>query len=293
MQQGPRTLQLKTWQKICLIPLALYGALLLVGLFWAGNPAPPTTLFTQGHPLVFAHGGGQGLAAPNSLGAMEASWKLGTDFLEGDLHQTSDGHLVLMHDETVDRTTNGTGAIEDMTLASLRSLSLSGSKGESAPTLEEALTRFSNANFLFEIKKGQEEIPSRLCATLQSHDMLDAVVVASFHHEPLLQFRKACPDVVTSLSRKEATRFILAQKIGLAWLVPLRGSALHVPEKQGNIRVVTLSLMRTANRRGLDVHVWTVNEEDQMERLLDLGVHGLMTDYPGRAQVLIEKRQAR
>lgn len=263
---------------LVLLPVLIFYA---IGLIWSGPRAQETGLEPGERTLVFAHGGGQGLAPPNSLAAMEAAFAAGTDFFEIDIHETSDGHLVLMHDETVDRTSNGSGSIEDMTLKQIKALRLGGDDTIKVPTLTETFERFPKSRFLVELKLGPASMPANLCRTIRHHDMTASVIVASFHGEALQSFRRHCREVATSLSKDEVTRFVIVQKLGLPWLARLEGSAFHVPVSRSGITIITPRFVRAAHARGLDVIAWTINDEAEMRRLAEMGVDGLITDYPG------------
>ena len=278
---------------------ALYGSLALS----TGVPAADHAFFKQGarRPLVIAHRGGAGLWPENTLYAFERAVESGADVIETDVRLTSDGALVLVHDETVERTTDGAGRVGDLTLAALKRLDAGyrwspdggrtfpfRGRGLTIPTLQEAFARTGGVRFNLEPKAESDALVGSLCPALRAHGMAERVVVGSFRHASLEQFRRACPEVATSASPSEASRFLAMYKAGLAGSYSPTMQALQVPEYAGGMRVLTREFVEAAHGRNLQVHAWTVNGVEDMRRLLDLGVDGIMTDYPDRLMGLLK-----
>jgi glycerophosphoryl diester phosphodiesterase len=246
-------------------------------------------------PLFFAHRGGSGLAPENTLPAFERGLALGADALELDIQTTKDGEIVVIHDQTVDRTTNGTGPVSDFSLEELRQLDAgyrftpdggqtypSRGQGITIPTMRDFFERFPNTRINLDLKESTPERERGLWALIQEYQAYDRILVASGEiHQAIIRFRQLTGGrVATSASEAEIRRFFYASKaLAARWLRPAY-DALQVPETHGNIRVVTPGFVKAAHRLGLDVHVWTVDERGAMERLLALGVDGLMTDRP-------------
>lgn len=213
-----------------------------------------------------------------------------------DAHITKDGQIVLMHDEKVDRTTDGTGLIENLTLDQLLKLdaaygfSLDDGKtfpyrgqGIQVPTLEQLLQRFPEMRYIVEIKFTRNPIDKPLCDLIRRHDMQDRVVVASFYDEVMAAFRETCPEVATSASRREVASFVLLGKVFLSGLLSPRFSALQVPcepSESYNIPVMTPRFIREAHAKNLSVEPWTVNDPDLMKLYVSWGVDGIITDRP-------------
>lgn len=246
-------------------------------------------------PLVMAHRGGAGLWPENTLLAFERARDLGVDVIEIDVHSTSDGVLVVMHDATVDRTTDGTGRVHDLTLAEIKKLdagyrwSKDGMKtfpyrgqGIAVPTLEEVFMRFPEMRFNIEPKQESPSLAKPLCLMMRDKKMVNKVVVGSFRQTVLDEFRRECPEVATSASPAEVSDFIRVYKAaGEAAYRPLM-RALQVPEYVGGVHVLSKDFVDAAHLRNLQVHAWTVNETESMSRLIRIGVDGIMTDYPDR-----------
>lgn len=250
--------------------------------------------------LVFAHRGGGGLYPENTLGAFEYSAKMGADVLELDVHATSDGALVVMHDGSVDRTTNGKGRVSAMTLAEVKKLDAGylftndngatypfRGQGITIPTLQEIFDALPQMTFNIEPKQAEPSITAPLCEMIRAHRMTEKVIVGSFRQQAVDEFRQACPEVATSATPAEVTEFLTLSKTGLSESYNPPFQALQVPENLNRLSVVTKDFVENAHRKNLKVHVWTINETTDMERLIKINVDGIMTDYPDRLLKLL------
>ncbi len=282
-------------------PLLLIAiALGLLGL--TSRPAsPPAVLAALGdQPLVIAHRGGKGLWPENTLFAFERALELGVDMLEMDLHLSADGEPVVIHDATLERTTNGEGPVAAHSLAELQTLdagyrwSADGGQsypyrgqGTRVPSFAEVLQRFSRAPKLVELKVADEALAERVCEQLKQRGQTDRVVVGSFHESALRRFREQCPDVATSAGASSVRLLVALNWVGLGKLLSPTYQALQIPEQHGDLHIATPDLIATARARGLHVQLWTINEQPAMHRLLDMGAQALITDYPDRALQLL------
>ena len=247
-------------------------------------------------PLVIAHQGGDGVWPGDTMFAFENAVKIGADVLEMDAHITKDGQIVLMHDERVDRTTNGTGLIEDLTLDQLKQLdgaykwSNDGGntfpyrgRGILVPTLEELFQKFPQMRYVIEIKLTTNPIDKPLCALIRQYNMQDKVVIASFHDGAMQNFRATCPEVATSASRGEVTKIVLLGKIFLSGLVAPQYESIqppYDPAESKNIPIMTRRFIRESHAKNLAVEPWTVNDPELMKQYIEWGVDGIMTDRP-------------
>ncbi len=292
-------------------------ALVVVGVVWVIyrmvtiRPPEPKAIYRElPQPAVFAHRGGAGLWPENTLFAFRNAWEMGVDVLEMDIHGTRDGHIVVIHDATVDRTTNGTGAVRDMTLAEIQALDAGyrftpdGGKtypyrgqGIYIPTLEEVFDAFPNARFNIEIKSNDPPIVDTLAELIERKGVADRVIVGSFKQDVANAIRRRMPHVATFASESEARSFWIFQTLRLprAWRpVP---DTLQVPTtfrvNGYTVTVVSPRFVQSAHRVGVRVDVWTINDPDEMARLLDMGVDGIMTDYPDRLLELMRARGLR
>lgn len=259
-----------------------------VALLAQTPPRERIPAFAASTPANIAHAGAQGHAPANTLEAFALALEFGADILEMDLQLTADGELVTHHDGTVDRQTDGSGAIRDMTLDELKRLDAG--EGTRIPTLEEVFTAFPDTYMIVEFKTdGGPGIVEAAARRIEVFGRQDSVMVASLDLDYLRAFRERLPEVATSMAEGEIRTFYVLQRLGLHrwWRSP--AEHFHVPEHHGDIHVAEPGFVRAAERLGIDVHVWTVNEPDDMRRLLDAGVHGIFTDYPDvLADVIVE-----
>jgi glycerophosphoryl diester phosphodiesterase len=250
--------------------------------------------------LVIAHQGGDGLWPGDTLVAFEHAAELGADVLEMDVHMSADGELVLMHDATVDRTTDGAGAITGLTLAELQALDAGydwtpdagGSfpyrgQGIRVPALREVLSAFPDRPLNIEIKQREPSLVAPFCALLREFGATDRVLVASFHDAALAEFRGACPEVRTSAGRREVETLFGLSLARVSAVYSPGFVAVQVPEYSSGLHVVTDSFVAAAHGRNIAVHPWTINSEEDLRRMLALGVDGIITDYPDRLLALL------
>jgi glycerophosphoryl diester phosphodiesterase/membrane-associated phospholipid phosphatase len=284
---------------------AVVVLLAVIAAAWLQTPAPPRPAAQE--VRVIAHSGAQAYAPTNTTEAFDLALEQGADVLEMDLQRTADGEVVVIHDGTVDRTTDGTGAVADLTLAEVQDLDagwyleLDGEtpfrgRGVRIPTLAEILETYPDVPLNIELKTdGGIAIIAPVIDLLREHGRDDgSVTVSSFDRDYLQPVRQQLPEVPTNMPEGETTGFYVRQLIGLhPWWTP-PGEVFQVPEVHEGRQVVTPRFVRAAERLGVDVEVWTVNDPEQMHRLLDAGVHGIMTDVPDvLGEVLAERAAAR
>src|SRR5688572_3210113 len=231
--------------------------------------------FTQAQkrPEVIAHQGGKGQWPGETLFAFEEAVKLGVDVLEFDIHSTRDGHLVLMHNATVDETTNGAGRIYRFSLRDLKKLDAgyrwTANRGKTfpfrgknirVPTLEEVFEKFSNKRMNIEIKQSAPPVVDSLCALIDKYKMTEKVLVASFSHDDVTRVRNTCPRVATSASTQE----LLGFRFGNSSLsgATSRPDCLQVKDTVRTIRIITRDSVARARSLKLPIHAWTVNDID-------------------------------
>ena len=276
-----------------------------------GKPAQFRAIFQReiSRPLVFAHRGGGGLFPENTLEAFKYSAQMGVDVLELDVHSTADGTLVVMHDSRVDRTTNGSGLVSEMTLAEVKKLDAGfqftpddgktfpyRGKGITIPTLQEIFDAFPEMTFNVEPKQAEPSVTMPLCEMIRARKMTAKVIVGSFRQAAIDEFRAECPEIATAATPSEASEFLALYKMGLGESYSPPMQVLQIPERIGSLQVVSKDFIETARKLNLKVHVWTINDADDMQRLLEMKVDGIMTDYPDRligllnsSKTLIEK----
>lgn len=291
-------------KRILQITLAAMAVCTVVfGAMWlAARPVSTHSYFSRSDFRVIAHRGGRGLGPENTLAAFRLSLAAGADVLEMDVRSTADGHLVIIHDDSVDRTTNGRGAVQGMTLFQLKNLdagyrwtSDAGQSfpfrghGISVPTIAEVFEATAGTPLIVELKEDRPTAARSLCNELGRYDRTADVLVASAHREVLEDFRSACPSVATAAGPAEALRFYLLSRLDLSFLYSPIAQALLVPRTVKGRELVTPAFVKAAHGRNLNVSVWTVNAEDEMRQLIRAGVDGIITDYPDRLAVVVGK----
>jgi glycerophosphoryl diester phosphodiesterase len=267
--------------------------------------------------LNYAHQGGAREAPSSTLFALRQAVAGGADGLELDVHATADGVVMVCHDATVDRTTEGAGAIAQLTYAEVCALDnahwwVPGEvvapdraedeyvhRGKAADdpafriaTLREVLDEFPHVFLNLDIKQtapAVEPYEQPVADLLREFGRSDDVIVASFDDRATDAFSAIAPEVSTSCGTVMTTMIWQAIHDGTA-LPETRHHALQVPAAVGDIVVVDEQFVTGAHDHGLAVHVWTIDEPDEMERLIDLGVDGVMTDRPSVLEAILQHR---
>jgi len=252
-------------------------------------------------PRVFGHRGAAGLAPENTLPSFALGLALGADMLELDVHASRDGVVVVFHDPTLDRTTNGTGPLRERSLYELQQLDAGHhftrdgrdfpyrGHGLRIPTLEAVLKDFPLAYCNIEIKQADPPIVTDVLRVIRRLDAQHRVLLAAEHDSIMQQIRPLAGDIATSFSAAEIADFVgRLQAGGLDDYQP-SGRALQIPPSFSDIELVTPESVAAAHRCGLEMHVWTINDPSEMQRLLALGVDGIMSDLPGLARVVVDQ----
>jgi len=262
------------------------------------RPRPGRT-YLAGAPMLVAHRGGARLAPENTMAAFEqATSRWQADMLEMDVRLTRDGHVVVIHDPTVDRTTDGTGPVAELTLQELRALDagyrfqdLSGThsfrgQGARVPTMEEVLVAFTDVWINVECKAPEAAAP--LAELVARHEAEHRVLIAA-EHERSRAGAVGYPGPWGTSFWQGLLFLILHRLPGGSPYTPA-SDILQVPETWKGLPVVTPRFVRAAHRANIPVQVWTVDGEADMRRLLDWGVDGIQTDRPDvLARVLVER----
>jgi len=245
--------------------------------------------------LVMAHRGGGGLAPENTMTAFEQAVQLGADILELDIRSTRDGVLVVIHDESVERLTNGVGRVNDLTLAELKQLDFGyrwtndgghtypfRGRAITIPTLEELFGAFSEMRMNIDIKQSVPPIFDVFGEMLHEFRRTDKTMVASFDVATINAFRERFPEVPTASDASEVKRLLALSWLRLEKLFKPRSQAVQISEYYGPLKVLSRRFVRAAHRVGLQVHPWTVDELADMQRLIALGADGIISDRPDR-----------
>jgi glycerophosphoryl diester phosphodiesterase len=242
------------------------------------NPILMHPALASTRPLVFAHRGGSKLAPENTLAAFDRGLAAGADGLELDVHLSRDGVVVVHHDRRLDRTTRTTGPLAERTASELATFDV--------PALRDVLTRYPAARIIIELKTPGADLARAVIDEVTRAGAVDRVCLGSFSSRALRAAREINPAIATSGGRMEVRLALYRSWINLSpGRVPYQ--AFQVPEISGNTRVVSPRFVRLAHKAGLVVQVWTVDDPDDMRRLLDWGVDGIISDRPDIAAQVV------
>jgi len=238
-------------------------------------------------PIAFAHRGGAGDWPENTMPAFEAAVALGYRYLETDVHVTADGVLCAFHDDRLDRVTDRTGVIAELPWSEVRRAKVGGR--ETIPLLEDLLGTWPDARINIDPK--HDSAVDALAAVLARTSAVERVCIGAFSDRRLARLRALLgPRLCTSLGPAAITKLRAASLTSTSGAFP--GACVQVPPSYRGAPIVDERFLRAAHRRGMPVHVWTVDEPDEMQRLLDLGVDGIMTDRPAVLKSVLVARGA-
>jgi glycerophosphoryl diester phosphodiesterase len=247
--------------------------------------------FSGPYPRAFVHRGWHYddlSGMENSLSAFRRAVDEGYHYLETDVHATSDGVVVVQHDPMLDRTTDASGAVAGLPWSVVGRAKIGGR--EAVSRLEDVLEELPDALLNIDVKA--ESAIQPLVDTLRRANAFRRVCVASFSEARLAQVRRSAGDtVLTSMGTNAIARLWASGRLP-SWVLGRRGHqrVAQVPVRRGRLTIVDRRLIRAARQRGIEVHVWTIDEPAQMDELIDLGVDGLMTDRPGVLRDVLRKR---
>jgi glycerophosphoryl diester phosphodiesterase len=270
--------------------------------------AMPHPYFDAARPLVIGHRGCAGEAPENTLPSFERALAQGADILESDVHVTRDGVPVLLHDDELSRTTDGDGRVGDLTFEEVRRLDAGHRSTADAgrtfplrgravrvPGLEEAFAAFPAARFNLELKEGVPGLVERTVGLVREFGRADRTLLTAADDTTMDALRAELArrevPVAQGACVADVLEFIASARDGRPPRSP--AMAYQIPATFAGRPLVTRTFVAHAHAHGVYVHVFTINARDEMERLLDLGVDGIITDFPGRLAALLSERAAR
>lgn len=302
----------KNLWKIVGASAAIVSGAWLAAYKWPVEKRPQRAFYRVDDPKILniAHRGGRGLAPEGTIAAFDNAMKLNVDMFEYDTHITKDGHLVVIHDPTVDRTTNGTGKVNEMTLEEIQSLdagynfvdekgefSFRG-KGVYIPTVEEVFLRYPNMRHLIEMKDTNdvrlyEDVIQELWRLISENNMEDHIMVGSFNHDINERFEAVTWGQIPIGAGESAVRSFVKKHVPyLNGLASSTVDSLQLPVEQEGYDLSTNNIIQSAKKRNMSIYYWTINDETQMRELIEKGVDGIMTDYPDRLRKVLTEVQA-
>jgi glycerophosphoryl diester phosphodiesterase len=265
-------------------------------------------------PMILGHRGAAGCAPENTLLSFECCLEQGGDAIESDVQVTRDGTPVLLHDADVGRVSGVAAIVESLPLAELERIDAGHhftidergrtepdddeafrDQGHQVPTVEAAFETFPDARFNLEIKTGRGDAVAKVVELVARFDRADRTLLTAGDDEIM----KVLREELTKRGVPAATSASISDVVAVVRSAvddtppPPAIHALQIPTHFGDNALVTPELIAHAHRHGVHVHVWTINETAEMERLLDLGVDGLVTDFPGRMAAVLAARAAR
>ncbi len=256
----------------------------------------------RGWPVNLAHRGASASAPENTLEAFRLAVESGAGGLELDVHMTRDGEIVVLHDPTVDRTTEGTGPVSGMSLSEVRRLDAGyrfasdgahpyRGKGVLVPTLAEVFREFPEVVVNMDIKEHRPGFEEAVLREIWAAGAGGRTLVASWDFGTIRRFRRLSGGrVPTAASRFEIGAFYVSSRLRLERLLRPAYDALQVPVRHRGLELVTRRFLDAAHDRGVRVDAWTIDEAGEMRRLLDLGVDGIMSDRPGVLEEVLRER---
>jgi len=248
--------------------------------------------------LVFAHRGGAKLRPENTIEAFDHGLSAGADGLEFDVRLSADGEVVVIHDATLERTTDATGPVSARTAAELARVDagwrfgeLNGhpwrGRGLGVPRLADVLARFPSVPLIIEMKDDTTELAERTVAAVREAGAARRVVLGSFLRAPMRRARALAPDMPTSATTEEVRRALYRARLG--WNARRRPyRAFQVPQTRGMTRVLSPRFVDAAHGSGIVVQVWTVDDEHEIRQLIGWGVDAIITDRPDLAVRVID-----
>lgn len=225
------------------------------------------------------------------MAAIDNGMRLGADGLEIDVQLSADGIPVVIHDQTLERTTDHTGPVSRLTAEELARVDAGyrfevdgqhpfRDRGIGVPLLDDVLSKHSQTRLIIEMKGGQPELARAVAASIKQCRAIDRICVGSFYQGSIDTIRAEYPDLITSASQSEARWTLHRSWVRWPWIGHQPYVAFQVPEHAGRMRVVSRAFVRQVHKQGHVLQVWVVNERDDIRRLLDWGVDGIISDRP-------------
>ncbi len=243
--------------------------------------------------MGIAHRGGAALRPENTIFAFELASEMVMDAIELDVHITKDNRIVIIHDNSINRTTNGTGKVKDFTIDELKEFDAAywftqnngetfpfRGKGITIPTLEEVFDQFSHMRICIDVKENSTQAVDLILQSIDEYDLIEQVNIFSFYRKVIKLVRKKNPEISNAFTVAEALQFLQFIQQERVCEFNLDGDVFQVPLAINGTTPFTSEFIEAAHSINLKVHVWTVNDQTIMEELIKSGVDGIITDRP-------------
>ncbi len=232
--------------------------------------------------------------------------KYDTDVLEMDVHSTKDGEIVVIHDKTLDRTTDGKGRIREHTYDEIKKLDAGyrfkskdkegypfRGKGIKVPRLKDVFETFPDLKFNIEVKQKNPPIENKVTDLIREKDLTNKVIIGSALVSVSKKLKEAAPDIASFCHKWDVILFYVLHKLHMGFLYRPEHQAIQPTANAKFFKITCPSMIQSAHKKGMLFHAWVVNDEKQMEELLKTGVDGIMTDYPERLDKVLKKLNKR
>jgi len=263
--------------------------------------------FKSDKPLNFGHRGFAGNYPENTVLSYLKAVEAGADVLEMDVHLTNDNKVIVFHDDTLERMTNGNGKISGKSLNEIKNVNVGcefnphnqdknqnfpfKNAGLKIPLLTEVFNELPQYRFNIDIKQHEKKVCEALLEIVKEFKLTEKVLVASDDYETIKYFRSISKgEIATGASYREVGNFILCKSLNMLKRFNFEADAFQIPEHYYGIRILTENLISEAHKKNVAVHPWTINKKEDMQRLLRWGVDGIMTDFPDRLSLILNKK---
>lgn len=278
-------------------------------------PSNQRSIYHRQEVTVIAHQGGNLERPDSTFIAFDHAISVGADILEMDLHLTRDGEVVVMHDARVDRTTDGQGRIRDLTLAEIKQLNAAywwpyhplddvakervpgemdfpfRSAQPTIPTFREMLERYPGHRFIIDLKDNSDDLRDATMALIEEYNRWHSILIGSFHNDTLAVVRAEYPEAMTLATETQVRTLYVLHWLRLEHLMRTPVKGLAIPMRAGPINLATPRFVAAVRRTGIPIYFWTINEDEDMRKLIELGVDGIITDRPERLQQIKQEMQ--
>lgn len=254
-------------------------------------------------PAIIGHRGAAGSCPENTLASFREALK-DAQGLELDVGMTKDGVIVVIHDETLERTTDGTGRVQDKNLEELMQLDASFAFKKTAPhllkeeqmpipTLEQVLETFPQTPLLIEVKGRGADVAQNLSRTIALHGAEERVLIAGKDDQTIQQIRNYLPGIQTGAALKEGILFYILAHLGLAVWFTWSFDGFFIPPRYYGLPLLTPPFRLAAKGMGLPIHLWTINGKEEINKYLSRGIQGIISDYPKTVRELVEEKKGK
>ena len=266
---------------------------LIKSYFFPQNYCERKFMAHKNKPMIFGHRGDSGNFPENTIESLTKALQKGADGLEFDIRLSGDNEIVVYHDDTLERLTEGEGRVNDYLLSDLQKLDAGykfmkdnkfpfRGEGITVPTLKRVLAELPEVPIIIELKDNNQALINKLVGILKSHSAEDRVLLGGFDYQVIKMLRQRLPEVPTAATKREALAFYVLAHLGIAGWLSWKFQAFTLPTHYYGLPVLTPFFRAAARAAGIKLYIWTVNDFAEFQELVEKGVDGILTDYPGK-----------